>query len=154
MEENFANLSTQELKRLITKLLDMFGRKKFEEGLRKATKDSSELELKLSANGSGYNKLLLTNCTLRDKILLYVADNYNNGNNHNALIFSRSAIANALNVAESQISRAARKLLAHGNILKKRIYVPQTGKFRDVYEVTSQGAFLAQEIKEKLEVRK
>lgn len=149
MMEELDKLSTQELRRLITKLLEQWGRKKFEEGLRKATKEPCELELKLGANGD-YNKI--ANCTLKDKILLYIADaSYNNGHNNNSLIFSRSAIAKALSVAESQISRAARKLLVQGSILKKRVYVPQTGKFRDVYEVTTQGAFLAQEIKEKLE---
>ncbi|MEW6069521.1 MAG: hypothetical protein AB1485_02800 [Candidatus Thermoplasmatota archaeon] len=150
MEKNFADLGSQELRRLITKLLDLWGRKKFEEGIRKTTKEPCEL--RLETNGSGYNKFLLANCTLKDKIMLYVADiTHNNGHNGNSLVFSRSAIAKALSVAESQISRAARKLLAQGNIFRKRVYVPQTGKFRDIYELTSQGAFLAQEIKEKLE---
>lgn len=144
--KEFGELSSQELRRVIVRMLDCWGKKRFEEGLRKATKSTDP---KYVANG-GESKFAFANCTLKDKILLYISDNvYNNGKN--PLLFSRAAISLSLGVAQSQVSRSARKLLAQGNILKKRVYVPETGKFRDVYELTPEGAFLARETKDRLE---
>lgn len=146
--KELSELSVQELRRFIVRLIDRWGELKFEEGLKKATKGTDQ---KYAANGGFQNsEFAFANCTLKDKILLYLSEDiYNDGKN--PLLFSRAPIASSLGVAQSQISRTARKLLVQGNILKKRVYVPETGKFRDVYELTPEGAFLAREVKDRLE---
>lgn len=147
-EERIAKMTSTELRRFITKIIDLWGKQRYTDGMNKAVKPAVGV-IKYGTNG-GSRKFIFPNCTLRDRLLLHMLENIYS-EKPNPKIFSRYTIAEATGVVPSQVSRIARKLIARGDIIKKRLYMPETGKFRDIYELTDSGTHLAMEIKDRLE---
>ncbi|MEW6070161.1 MAG: DUF835 domain-containing protein, partial [Candidatus Thermoplasmatota archaeon] len=67
-----------------------------------------------------------------------------------SLIFSQSGIEEALNISHRIVSERLRKLKKDDLIEEKRVYLRETGRFRNFYFLTSNGIIKAKELKERV----
>ncbi|MDI6707792.1 MAG: hypothetical protein QME47_01710 [Candidatus Thermoplasmatota archaeon] len=67
-----------------------------------------------------------------------------------SLIFSQSGIEEALNISHRIVSEGLKELKKEGLIEEKRIYLRQTGRFRNFYFLTSNGIMRATKLKERI----
>lgn len=110
---------------------------------------AEELPLRSKEPDDGNQPPYYNNCTLKEKVLLHLLEHFDDGKSTPHL-FSRYGMASAFDVAASQISRVTRKLLRNELIEKRRGYVNETKKFRNFYYLTTDGIYVANDIKDRL----